>query len=130
MPEFIPDHNRVGLGEFTEAYLAAAEWLLDEDIDREQVKGWSKEALDRAEKDCAAFQEKMRNQLELWSELGMDDGDAGHDFWLTRNRHGVGFWDRFTDEPGEKLGEELTECAHSFGEIDAYLGDDEYLYFM
>ena len=35
--------------------------------------------------------------------------------WLTRNRHGAGFWDRGLG----RVGDILTEVAHSFGE--AYL---------
>ena len=27
----------------------------------------------------------------------------GHDFWLTRNGHGAGFWDRGLGEAGERL---------------------------
>ena len=37
-----------------------------------------------------AMQLKQRNgDSELY-----DEAQAGHDFWLTRNGHGVGFWDR------------------------------------
>ena len=48
----------------------------------------------------------------------------GHDFWLTRNRHGAGFWDRGLGP----VGDALTEWAHSFGESDVYVGDDGRLY--
>lgn len=46
---------------------------------------------------------------------------AGVDFWLTRNGHGTGFWDR-----GEYNGWQtfLTLEAESFGEAHVYLGDD------
>lgn len=45
---------------------------------------------------------------------------VGHDFWLTRNRHGAGFWDRGLGD----LGDRLTAAAHTFGESDLYVGDD------
>lgn len=45
----------------------------------------------------------------------------GHDFWLTRNGHGTGFWDRGYDD---ELGDRLTDAAHSFGSSDLYIGDD------
>jgi hypothetical protein len=48
----------------------------------------------------------------------------GHDFHLTRNGHGSGFWDR-----GHPHGDELTEMAHTYGEKDLVLGDDEKLHF-
>lgn len=50
----------------------------------------------------------------------MDPEQIGHDFWLTRNHHGAGFWDRALDE----LGDTLTTLAHSFGEVFLYVGDD------
>lgn len=51
---------------------------------------------------------------------GLDPEQTGHDFWLTRNRHGVGFWARGLGS----VGEELTRLSHSFGESDLYVGDD------
>lgn len=50
---------------------------------------------------------------------------AMHDFWLTRNRHGAGFWDGDYEKAD---GEKLTELAHSFGEINLYVGDDGKIY--
>ena len=48
-----------------------------------------------------------------------------HDFWLTRNRHGAGFWDGDYPDP---QAQQLTELAHSWGEIDLYVGDDGRVY--
>ena len=45
----------------------------------------------------------------------------GHDFWLTRNRHGAGFWDRGLGE----IGEQLTVLAHSFGEFELIADGDK-----
>ena len=47
----------------------------------------------------------------------------GHDFWLTRNGHGTGFWDR-----GMAGGDRLTELAEAYGETSLYVGDDGKLY--
>jgi len=49
---------------------------------------------------------------------------AGHDFWLTRNGHGAGFWDRGLGD----LGDKLTEVSKQFGESYFYKGDDGKLY--
>lgn len=46
---------------------------------------------------------------------------AGHDFFLTRNHHGVGFWDR--SELSQADRDRLTEFSHAFGEMDLYLSD-------
>jgi hypothetical protein len=75
--------------------------------------------------DCAKF--CRENEDLLWkarTEDGQDYARQGHDFWLTRNHHGAGFWDG--DYPS--TGEALTEAAHAFGEADLYVGDDGYVY--
>jgi len=46
---------------------------------------------------------------------------AGHDFWLTRNGHGAGFWDGDWPEPAATR---LTKAAEKFGEQWIYVGDD------
>ena len=55
---------------------------------------------------------------------GLDDEQIGHDFVLTRNRHGAGFWDRGLGAHGETL----TRWAHTFGTIGLMLGDDGKVY--
>jgi hypothetical protein len=47
-----------------------------------------------------------------------DFEDWQHDFWLTRNHHGAGFWDGDYETP---IGEKLTEISESFGEVHLYL---------
>tara|TARA_R110000803_G_scaffold162836_1_gene226526 strand:- start:86 stop:430 length:345 start_codon:yes stop_codon:yes gene_type:complete len=42
---------------------------------------------------------------------------AGHDFWLTRNGHGTGFWDR-VDVYGDYRAEQLSVNAEAFGVVD------------
>lgn len=44
-------------------------------------------------------------------------GALMHDFWLTRNGHGAGFWDGDYSEvvDGREVGDILSELAHSFG---------------
>lgn len=49
----------------------------------------------------------------------------GHDFWLTRNGHGAGFWDR--DLGG--LGQKLTDTCKKYGECDPVIADDGLIYF-
>lgn len=59
-----------------------------------------------------------------------DDGQFGHDFWLTRNGHGTGFWDRYYGEndPRAIAGDVLTQWADGYGEVDLYIGDDGKVY--
>ncbi len=85
------------------------------------------ETLMRIIEDCAGFQMSNKRLLEKAdqaSEGGYTDEQAGHDLWLTRNRHGAGFWDRGLHD----IGEALTEKAHNMGELSLVLGDDKKLY--
>lgn len=49
---------------------------------------------------------------------------AGHDFWLTRNGHGAGFWDRGLGD----VGVTLSAACRPYGESNLYIGDDGKLY--
>ena len=91
------------------------------------------ETLEKMIKDCKSFQEKCG---ELYNSAGWNDGHAGYDFWLTRNGHGTGFWDRdsstlfntelfqqYGEEGIEKVGEKLTTASKSYGEYSLYAED-------
>lgn len=56
----------------------------------------------------------------------IDEKMLGHDIWLTRNRHGAGFFDREFDFDVEK---KLMDAAHELGEDYLYLGDDGLFHF-
>jgi len=64
-----------------------------------------------------------------WREYWSSE-QFGHDFWLTRCGHGAGFWSRAPTHPSEEgeIGEKLSTIAHSFGEVDLYVGDDGRIY--
>jgi hypothetical protein len=53
-----------------------------------------------------------------------DDEHIAHDFWLTRNHHGAGFWD---GDYGA-YGDQLTAIAQTFSEVGLYIGDDGLIY--
>ena len=48
-----------------------------------------------------------------------------HDYILTRNHHGAGFWD---GDWGKEMGNTLTELAQRKSEIEPYVGDDGLVY--
>ena len=54
-----------------------------------------------------------------------DPGQAGHDFWLTRNEHGAGFWDGDYPEPQASR---LTAASEDYGGFNLYVGDDSQIY--
>jgi hypothetical protein len=116
------------LDRFEQSYIEAAMWTLTgnegESLDYLGLHDIARATLAAARADCAAFREAAGTLLD-----DADDTQAGHDFWLTRNWHGAGFWDRSPDTyPNDPEGEKLTEIAHTFGEADWYLGDDGEVY--
>lgn len=76
--------------------------------------------------DCANFIGKMIENLSQEELAEIDAEQCGHDFWLTRNGHGTGFWDRKELE-ANGLGDRLTELAKQFGECNLE-GDGTYVY--
>lgn len=78
----------------------------------------SEEATSSIKKDCASFYQDNSTRF-------YDDRVAGVDFYLTRNGHGAGFWD---GDYSEEDGKFLTERAHEYGAVWAYIGDDNKIY--
>ena len=60
------------------------------------------------------------NLLEQYESLGGTPEHFAHDFWLTRNRHGAGFWDRGLGA----IGDRLTAMSHTYGSVDLYLNPE------
>jgi len=91
------------------------------------------ETLAQMVKDCDEFMHSAAwldacaslDSLDPDLDGGTDSAQGGHDFWLTRNGHGAGFWDGDWPEP---YAARLNETAHSFGEFDLWLGDDGKIY--
>lgn len=136
-PEPAPKESKPSIDDddMLQAYLAAALWSstdgdkpLDEDYD---IDDFSAEAIKEATKDVNDFRSKAADLLDSLSLIKDGEGsDIGHDFWLTRNGHGAGFWDGdYEDRDGNNIGEALTEISKTFKEIDPYPGDDGQLYF-
>jgi hypothetical protein len=81
----------------------------------------SDETLEKLFKEVKEF---IEINADLITESKQSAEQIGHDFWLTRNHHGAGFWDRNLGDIGDKL----TKAAQAFKEIDIYVGDDGRLY--
>lgn len=110
---------------FTRAYIECAFWTDANPYSEEMAgKTWldlADETLDKIVKDCADFQEANCGHLTDYPTK-----NAGHDFWLTRNGHGCGFWEN--DFGTEEQCEALTKASKSFGECNLYVGDDGKVY--
>ena len=109
-------------------YLVCALWSSTDDAGAPLDDNY--DSSDIAEESRNAAEAEIVDFLALCESEGlrpfmhMGDEQFGHDFWLTRNGHGAGFWDRGLGEVGEKL----TELAKTYGSSDAYVGDDGKVY--
>lgn len=112
---------------FIQAYLTCAIWSsTDADdiaLDRNfSIEDINEESLKDAKDECKEF---IALNDVIFDTYG-DYSQHGHDFWLTRNHHGAGYWDRGYPS---KVGDILTRKSHEYGETDLYVGDDGSLYF-
>ena len=110
---------------FRRAYLVAALWTsndgengeiqLDEYFSVDDIsRNWRRDAT----RECLSF---YRDNAATWRAHGWTDEQAGHDFWMTRNGHGVGFWDRnFCDECEARecpAGDALSDACKPYDEV-------------
>jgi hypothetical protein len=119
------------LDDFTLAYLEAAFFTSYDEYElnfnnQYTIQDINKEHLNEIKNECLNFQNENKQLLDTAIDLyNYNLKQAGHDFWLTRNGHGAGFFDRGL----ENIGKELTYKSHQLKESDLYLGDDNQLYF-
>ena len=112
---------------FLRGYLDCALWSStgDDDEPLDDVYNLSDiadAAMKQAVDECKAFYDANEDDIgDEWSK-------AGHDFWLTRNGHGAGFWE--TDDWPEEAGVRMTDASKAAGERNLYAGDDDRLYFL
>ena len=130
----------------TDHYLLALLWTMPGDDENENPGDslsihcdLGEGVREQAESDVRAFVEKcglLFDQTMACFDDGYgqhpDAGSAeaafGQDFALTRNGHGVGFWDREDQGLPNEMGEALTELCDP-GECNLYVGDDGKAYF-
>jgi len=97
-------------------YLAAAIWAgLDED--RYTLDDIAYGSIMCASREIGRFVELAGSLLD--SE---DPSQVGHDFWLTRNGHGAGFWD---GDYEDSKGRQLTAISKGFGTSDIYVRNNK-----
>lgn len=124
---------------FTRAYIETALWSSNDNADDSggkpldanySIEDIAPETLATIEVECLAFQTKFVEQIAggyrgqaPWSDDEM--ARAGHDFWLTRNGHGCGFWNGGWNEDVATI---LSEGAKAFGGVNLYVGDDGLIY--
>ena len=126
---------------FTNAYIICALWSSTDDggnpldVGRD-VDDIAPRALAGMQRDCAAFYAANAAHIHCEgapqakddttaSESEREAAMAGHDFWLTRNGHGSGFWDNDWPEPAASA---LDAASKAAGTCDLYVGDDGMVY--
>lgn len=118
--------NPVIEDEFSRAYITAALWSsTDEEgepLDNNYVpEDIAPDTMVKMLSDCTDFQAA---NSKLLARAG-DASQNGHDFWLSRNGHGAGFFDRGYPDV---IGDNLHERARKMGEVNLYVGDDGKIY--
>lgn len=100
-----------------EAYMQTLRWSSKDDGDDEwDNREFTDDARNQAKRDVEAFIKKAGSLLD-----GEELPKAMHNFALTRNGHGAGFWDGgYTEEKGEAL----TKLSELFGVVEVYVTDD------
>lgn len=122
---------------FVRSYVGTMLWAstdeegnpLDSDFSYEDL---SLETWRQVIQDCRSFFSQTENVYAMddapWGKDGSNPYQmGGHDFWLTRNGHGAGFWDGDWPAPYDTT---LTTLAKTFGNQDPYAGDDGRIYLM
>jgi len=114
---------------FIDGFLDCALWAeLDDNEQALEVNydlsDFDQDKLTQLKKECVEF---FNDNIELLNRTPetYNYGHAGHDFWLTRNGHGAGFWDGDADP----VGGELTEKCKKYKSVELYIGDDNKIYF-
>lgn len=97
-------------------YFIAALWTSE--FDNHNVYEFSKETIETSKKDIEKFLQESNNYL-----IDLSNETIGHNFWLTRNRHGAGFWD--LDELDNETGEIVSKICYTFKEVNVFENGNE-----
>ena len=127
--------HEIEIDSFTAGALGTLLWSeMDEEGDHFDDLGYgiydiAKNDLLQFKNHCEEFQSENADLLEIMP------AHNGHNFILSCNGHGSGFFDEYMNWKSheniaeiEKAGDLLQEKAREFGEKHLYLGDDEKLY--
>lgn len=119
------------INNFINGYIACMLWATPgETPDGEELEDLTEYPLsdsvsETIKADCTKFVNENKDLLSQVYSRPTDYQSAGHDFWLTRNGHGAGFWDRGFGV----IGDALTDRSKEYKELTPYVGDDNKIYF-
>jgi hypothetical protein len=137
MPALLTDEL---IDSVTASYVACALWSSTDWADESggepldanyEADDLAPEAREEIRADVAGFLALAAEEDIAWREHWSPE-QLGHDYWLTRNGHGAGFWDRYYVGPAStpdmiaaaRIGDQLADLARAAGTSDLYVGDD------
>jgi hypothetical protein len=103
----VDTENRSHLDRAANAYVECACWTDEEQLPED----WQLTDEKGLTADLYAF---LEDEAVARDVADLEPEQVGHDFWLTRNGHGAGFWDRGLGDVGERL----TTAAKVYGAQD------------
>ena len=129
------------LDNFVHSFLQTLLWSTSDNMegnldDKYDIEDFGAGAFVWIRKDCSEFLKLCETEgytfttylnwygNEQWSQLEQ----AAHDYCLTRNGEGTGFWDREAETYPDMDLDRLSELARSRGGVTAYLEDDGRIY--
>jgi hypothetical protein len=125
------------LEKFFDGYIECALWSSVDGDGDPMEDNYDRNAIDpdtfkKMYEECENFyKENLEVLMSFCNELNKNIETAweyaGHDFWLTRNGHGAGYFDRGVSD---EVSEVLTKASKAAGTSDLYIGDDGYVYVM
>lgn len=120
-------NNDIIHAQILNGYITAMHWA-SVDFEGESLENYelSQEGHEAAVIACARLLKAHANDLEIVIDLHPEYtyDHVGHDLFLTREGHGVGFWDRGLGHYGDVL----TKYCKGIKECDPYVGDDNLIY--
>lgn len=123
--------NPANLSPFARAYVIAALWSSTDDNgdplnSKRDIADIDPATLATMAQEADTFARENRADIDA-AEL--DDGHAGHYFWLSRNGHGSGFFDEYSKgDPRQAACDRLQEKSRCAGCRDLYKGDNGNIY--
>jgi hypothetical protein len=138
--DFAPYLGELDLDEFVDGFVKAALWSTTGTVDEEDLKNPSfegcevgddynlddhfgpedihEEAMEQIRSDCEGFISECHELLLVAMNTGRPLDHLGHDFLLSKNGHGTGFWDRGLGETGDLL----HKASKPYGNTELCLG--------